>query len=303
MWLALAVLALYRAVLFIHEITHLPGRELPFFTGTWNVLVGVPLLIPSFLYENVHTDHHRQRCYGTTADPEYVPYGRRSPALLAGSVILSLLVPVAFIIRFGLLAPIGWLLPAVRRAVSTHASALVINHHYVRKAPITVAGRIEEAAATLFIYVAGTLWLTGRIGSGWVVNWLIAGALISGINAVRTLAAHRYDIDEGDEVSMTSQLLDSCTIAPIGMANRMTSTASGALHALLAPVGLRYHALHHWIPKLPYHNLGRAHRQLIAALNADAPYQQTIHRTASSAIADLVRRSRASRRERSSSTP
>ena len=74
-----AVFALYHAVLFIHEITHRAQRDVPGFTFAWNALVGVPLLVPSFTYENVHTDHHRQRTYGTHADPEYVPFGRRSP--------------------------------------------------------------------------------------------------------------------------------------------------------------------------------------------------------------------------------
>src|SRR6185436_10893170 len=63
--LLVAIFALYRAVLFIHEITHLAERDVPAFTAVWNALVGVPMLIPSFLYEGVHTDHHRQRSYGT----------------------------------------------------------------------------------------------------------------------------------------------------------------------------------------------------------------------------------------------
>src|ERR1700704_3416349 len=44
-----AIFALYRGVLFIHEITHRAGRDVPAFTLAWNALVGVPLLIPSFL--------------------------------------------------------------------------------------------------------------------------------------------------------------------------------------------------------------------------------------------------------------
>ena len=56
-----AVFGLYRAVLFIHELTHLAPRDVPAFRGAWNGLVGVPLLLPSFLYEGVHTDHHRPR--------------------------------------------------------------------------------------------------------------------------------------------------------------------------------------------------------------------------------------------------
>ncbi len=93
--LLIAVAALYRAVLFIHEITHRAGRDLAAFAPVWNALVGVPLLVPSFLYEGVHTDHHRQRCYGTDADPEYLPFGRRSPALIIGSTLASLLAPLA----------------------------------------------------------------------------------------------------------------------------------------------------------------------------------------------------------------
>ena len=110
--LLVAIVALYRAVLFIHEITHRAGRELPAFTLVWNVLVGVPLLIPSFLYQGVHTDHHRQSCYGTEADPEYMPFGRRPPVLIFGAALASLLAPVALAVRFGMLAPLSWAIPA-----------------------------------------------------------------------------------------------------------------------------------------------------------------------------------------------
>jgi len=55
---------------------------------------------------------------------------------------------------------------------------------------------------------------------------------------------------------------------------------------------LRYHALHHWIPSLPYHNLGRAHRRLVDVLTADAPYRTTIADGFTTVLRDLVRRSR-----------
>jgi fatty acid desaturase len=48
-FLLIAVFALYRSVLFIHEVTHRAGRDVPAFTLAWNALVGVALLIPSFL--------------------------------------------------------------------------------------------------------------------------------------------------------------------------------------------------------------------------------------------------------------
>jgi len=286
--LIVAIGALYRAVLFIHEITHRAGRELPAFTLAWNVLVGVPLLIPSFLYEGVHTDHHRQSCYGTEADPEYIPFGRRSPVLILGAALASLLAPVALAVRFGILAPLSWAIPAVRRLVAQRCSALVINHRYVRRTPIEPAGRVQEAAACLALWMAVGLWWSGRLPTAAWWCWVVASAAVSGINAVRTLAAHRYDQDSG-ELSMTEQLLDTCTIAAGG---RRTTWLGDTGRALVAPVGLRFHALHHWIPSLPYHNLGRAHRVLVATLQNDAPYHATLERGFLPPLRDLLRRSR-----------
>jgi fatty acid desaturase len=43
----------------------------------------------------------------------------------------------------------------------------------------------------------------------------------------------------------------------------------------LCPVGLRFHALHHMLPSLPYHSLSEAHRILMTALPSDSIYFQT----------------------------
>jgi fatty acid desaturase len=293
--LIVATGALYRAVLFIHEITHLARHELPGFRIAWNTLVGVPLLLPSFLYENVHTDHHRQRCYGTESDPEYLPFGRRSPLLLIGCTGASLFLPFALVVRFGVLAPMSWLVRSWRQSVLDRASALVINHRYVRRTPIGRAGHVHEAAACVMVWTAAGAWWSGALPTSAIACWLSIGAAASGINAMRTLAAHRYGHDDG-EVSMTEQLLDSCTIAP-DATTRLARLAADAGRAVIVPVGLRYHALHHWIPSLPYHRLGRAHRLLVARLRPEGPYAATIEPTVSTAIRDLIRRSRmASRR-------
>ncbi len=281
--LTVAVFALYRSVLFIHEITHRAQRDVPAFTFVWNVLVGVPLLVPSFLYEGVHTDHHRQRSYGTDGDPEYIPFGRRSPMLIATFIAGSLLAPVALAVRFAILAPLGWIIPSFGRLIEDHCSALVINHRYVRQTPIRTTGRAQEVAACALCWIAAALWWNGEWPTTALLCYVGVSAAASGVNAARTLAAHRYD-NESEELSMNEQLLDSCTIPPSGV------------RVLLAPVGLRYHALHHWIPSLPYHNLGRAHRLLVTALAPDAPYGRTIERGFTPVIRDLVRRAGSSSR-------
>jgi fatty acid desaturase len=286
--LLVAIFALYRAALFIHEITHRAGRDVPLFSLAWNALVGVPLVIPSFLYEGVHTDHHRQSCYGTETDPEYMPFGRRPPVLIVASMLASLLAPVALAVRFGFLAPLSWAIPALRRPVAERCSALAINVRYVRRVPFELAARVQEAAACAAVWTALGLWWIGLLPVAALVCWFIATAAVSGINALRTLAAHRYDQDSG-ELSMTEQLLDSCTIATH---ERLPAWLSDAGHALLAPVGLRYHALHHWIPSLPYHSLGRVHRLLVSTLRSDAPYHATVERGFTPPLRDLFRRSR-----------
>ena len=166
--LLVAIVALYRAVLFIHEITHRAGRDVPAFTLVWNALVGVPLLIPSFLYEGVHTDHHRQSCYGTEADPEYMPFGRRSPALILGAALASLLAPVALAVRFGILAPLSWAIPAVPPAgCGTLLGAG--DQSSLRPARTAIAaGRVQEAAACLVFWTSVGLWWSGRLPHGGV---------------------------------------------------------------------------------------------------------------------------------------
>src|SRR5581483_5280335 len=77
-----ACLAYYRGALFIHELIHLRAGSFRVFRIVWNLLCGIPFLMPSFLYYT-HLAHHARKHYGTPDDGEYLPLatGPRSEIL------------------------------------------------------------------------------------------------------------------------------------------------------------------------------------------------------------------------------
>src|SRR5206468_7229151 len=139
-WLALgaglvAVLALYRAGSFIHELTHIKKGAVKGFRFTWNLIVGVPLMVPSFMYEGVHNQHHAKRYYGTVDDPEYLPLALMHPWTLPLFLIVAALAPIGMLIRFAILAPLSLLSPKLRALVVGRYSGLQINPKFVRPKP------------------------------------------------------------------------------------------------------------------------------------------------------------------------
>lgn len=277
-----ATFALYRATSFIHELTHVNRRELPGFGLVWNAVAGIPLLVPAFLYEGVHLDHHRPRLYGTDGDPEYLPFAHQPVWLIGFFAASACLLPLAMVLRFAVLAPISWLVPPLRRHVVARASSLAINPHYVRQRPLGTSGLVQEGACAIVCWSAVAAWAGGLLPARIIVAWALVAGAAATINAIRVLAAHRYESD-GREMTTLGQLLDSRTI--------IAEPARGmraAWEMLFAPVGLRYHALHHWMPALPYHSLGRVHR-LVVELAAASTYSQTMS-TLQEAVMALLRR-------------
>ncbi|WP_095011842.1 fatty acid desaturase family protein [Tsuneonella mangrovi] len=271
-WVALglgvvAVLALYRALLFIHEISHMHRDALPGFRTTWNLLVGIPMLVPSFMYEDGHTIHHARTKYGTPDDPEYLPLALMKPWSLPAFLLVSLLAPPALMIRYGLLTPLGLLVPPLRRINWERFSTLAINPDYRRRPP-------SEANRRRFILLeaGAAIWALVLFASIWWLGWrplLVALAVFSAVavlNQLRTLVAHLWE-NEGEPMTVTAQYLDSVNVPPPGL-----------MAELWAPVGLRYHALHHLMPSMPYHSLAEAHRRLARELGADSTYLKANYR-------------------------
>ncbi len=261
--------ALYRALMFTHELAHLPSGRFGGFRVMWNVLVGVPFLTPSFLYAE-HRTHHVNHSYGTKGDAEYVPIGRGPKIGLILFVAQGLIMPILAPIRFGLLAPISLLHPSLRRLVWERASGLTQNNLEFRRPPAKGAERLQwglqEAGCFLVCVTVVTLIATGVCSWTILIKLYALFAFVTTMSYTRALSSHLY-FNAGDEVSYLDQMFDSTTIP-----------GHPLLTELWAPLGQRYHALHHVFPSIPYHALGIAHRRLMQQLPDDAPYRQTLRR-------------------------
>ncbi len=273
-----SALSLYRALLFIHEISHLHRDALPGFRSAWNLLVGIPLLTPSFMYEGVHTLHHKRTQYGTVEDPEYLPLALMKPWSLPLFVVVALLAPVALLVRFAVLVPLGAILPPVRQLTWQRFSALAINPEFRRRPP---EGTLKKRV--FWQEFGGFAWSWLLIGSVFALGWrpiLIALAIVSvtaTLNQLRTLVAHLWE-NEGEAMSVTAQFLDSVNVPPPGL-----------VAEIWAPVGLRYHALHHLMPSMPYHSLPEAHRRLVRELGDGSTYHGANHKGMAVLVSRIAR--------------
>ena len=132
-----------------------------------------------------------------------------------------------------------------------------------------------EVATSVFVIAVLAGVASGVIPLRAFAIWLAVLSASMVINQIRTLAAHLWQND-GKVMSITAQFLDSVNVPPPAL-----------LPALWAPVGLRYHALHHLLPSVPYHALPEAHRRLLAELPADNAYHGGNHPSLASVIARL----------------
>ena len=276
--MVVSVLALYRAALLIHELAHLRPGAVRGYETVWNLIVGFPLMVPSLMYVGSHGDHHKRSTYGTAADPEYEAIAHWSPLRIARSSLMMLPLPAALAFRWGVLGPLSRVVPPLRRLVVQSLSTLVINPAYRRQVPrgrMAVRWALCELGAGLYAWAGVLALATGRAPIGWAARWYAVGSGILVLNHMRTLAAHRYE-NLGDRLDAIGQLLDTINLRGIP-----------GLTALAAPVGLRYHGLHHLLPALPYHNLGAVHRKLLAELPSHSPYRATEEPTLAWALRDL----------------
>lgn len=278
-------LLFYRAVLFTHEMTHLRSGSFRMFRIVWNLLCGIPFLMPSFTYYT-HVEHHMRKHFGTDHDGEYLPLGTQSPWHIAVYLCQPFWLPIAAVLRFGLVTPLTWISPAFRDWSLRHASSMVMDPTYLRPLPtreVLRIFRLQEVLCFLWILALAILMAIGAVPwLGFLATAYAVSVTILFLNALRTLGAHRYTNDEG-QMTFVEQMLDS-----VNYPNRPF------LSALWAPVGLRFHALHHLFPSLPYHNLAKAHQRLMDRLPPDSPYRRTVSPSLFASLRELYRNAQAS---------
>jgi len=280
-----AVLALYRSAVFVHELAHLKKGTFQNFRLVWNTLSGIPFMIPSFMYDGVHNDHHKPDVYGTRADGEYLPFAVRKPAEMITFVLLSFLIPPLLVFRFLILAPLSYLIPPLRKIVWERASSLTIDPTY-RRAENAIRNdlnwRQQELATFLFATTVTILAITDVIPYSLLILWYLVAVTVFTLNSLRTLAAHAYRNPGDRKMTLADQYLDSINIP----GNFFTTP-------LWAPVGLRYHATHHLFMSMPYHNLGTAQRRLVNGLTDNTQYLKTVRNGLWDALQQIWRESSA----------
>ena len=205
--------------------------------------------------------------------------------MIVGFIVQALVIPLLGLFRFVVISPICWMIPGAREFVHRHASTMLVDPLYERRdASREVMRMVVIQEFCCFVIGAGLIF-RHKIVTGvwfdplWIVAYSVAIGLLT-LNELRTLGAHRWTGD-GGEMTFEEQLLDS-----------VNYPHHPWISELWGPIGTRYHALHHLFPRLPYHNLGEAHRRLVAGLPADSPYHKTIAPSLSSEIVALWRRAR-----------
>ena len=235
----IAVLALYRAGSFIHELTHIKKGAVQGFRFTWNLIVGVPLMVPSFMYEGVHNQHHAKRYYGTIDDPEYLPLALMHPWTLPVFLDRRCLGadrnadPLRHFSR-----PCRCFRRSFEALVVGRYSGLQINPKFVRPKPDGEFARDwawQEAACSIWAIALIAMVATGVVP---LRDFLIFLGVASGVmllNQIRTLVAHLWE-NEGEPMSVTAQFLDSVNVPPPATAARIVGAGRSSLSCAAPPV-------------------------------------------------------------------
>lgn len=258
----IAAFWLYRANSMVHEVSHLNKSQLNSFKVGWNLLLGVPTLFPSTFFTSHHRDHHTGRHYGTPQDPEYI-INVFTPGSIASTLfyVVHLLIYPAFVLLRFMLAPLTFLTPGLREFTLRRLSSFTLNWKYERH-----VGRIGWSFFWVEMLCCARAWCIPYGVISGIADWtripqmyFLAIAILF-CNQMRFLADHHFE-SHGEQMSLHDHVIDSCNYSK-----------NDFFTWLFFPFTIRFHALHHLFPTIPYHNLPAAHQHLTDNLPADSVY-------------------------------
>lgn len=256
---------IYRGAIFIHELAHF-RKKVEGFETWYNILFGYACNFPSYIYET-HLYHHGMRSFGTSEDPEYKNMNYHSKWRILDPILNSLFLPFFGIVRFGILPLITPFLPRIaKEKIYLHASTLVMESKYLR--PYKSAKELNmmmknDLLCSLYKIVPIVLVYLGVLNVSVLIWWSIMIVIASALNMYRAKFNHKY-FNEGQTMSDLRHMLDCITIE------------GSWVSELWAPLGLRFHTLHHVVQDIPYYNLKAAHKKLMLELPEGHPYRETV---------------------------
>lgn len=286
--LLVATLALYRGVIFIHELAHFRKGTFTGYRRFWNATCGMPMMVPAYTYADVHIDHHKPQVYGTVEDGEYLPFAVDKPWKIIAFVAQAFIVPLLLVARYTILMPLTLISRKFRNFVWQRASSLVIDFAYVRPLPKKdqeTGWLAEDIFTGIYAYTAFALLYLDVLPLAFFGVWYVVTFAIFVLNGLRTLAAHAYRNAGRERMSRQAEFLDSVDVP----GNRYISS-------LWAPVGLRFHATHHLFPGMPYHSLEKAYFRLKDELPDNRLFLEATRPNLWAAVAQLWREAKAAKK-------
>jgi fatty acid desaturase len=145
--------------------------------------------------------------------------------------------------------------------------------------------QLQEIGSFCVVWAVLILIYLGYLSLKVLGLWYAITLSIFIMNSFRTLGAHAYRNSGDNIMSIPEQFVDSVDVD------------GGIFAALVAPVGLRYHATHHLFPNMPYHNLGKAHKLLTNELRDNRLYAAATRTSYFHAFACLWTDSRAHQKQ------
>ena len=259
--LLVSIFSFYRALGFIHEIVHQKNQQfMRFFVPVWNIFTGSLFFLPSPYYL-CHLKHHSSGDYGTVRDPQYPNFVENRPPPMVFFIFISVVPPVFFCIRSLIIAPASILVAKLRPFVIKYLSSFA--------EPGYAADYRSDEKNQILTYemLHFLIWLgigfsiySGIVGIEWLKTWLVILFGVYALNGFRILGEHKYDYGfSGTRLTRDEMFFDSYNYTSI-------------FNELIYTTGLRYHALHHLMPSIPYHNLPKAHKIIQKKFGSDSPY-------------------------------